>query len=1582
MIRRRTVMKTGTEDRPGLALVAEILGNVEASWAECCHRRDFESLEAREFERMLIYLENVAENIRLFIPARDTHYGISERGGDAILGYLRSPHEKGAYFFFADVSGFTALLTFLTERFGKEEAGDIMNLSILNRYCLDKMGMILDHFKDTDAGDRGLAALKVMLAIRASMPRITGEVREELRLKLAGKPHQDEIQKFVSRLVVKASGGLIYDSQVRSDFYGSRVRARITWGDTGKRVAQGEKIGGNDDPVRADVEEVKGLGLDEHCYRKLAELYGEGWLGLETDDFAVTDDIHGFRKLVICPSGMDKLREFVDNLCSNYRSRPQKNNLDFTGLDLQQRKERLFALADQLLEIEPFIGSRELLFHIVRNLGAKGDKNILLDESCSAVRDSGILFCNFEVLDKSLFDALADEVHLLMSRYGIHYKYNIFPKGDFNLMGVLGTMFSAKRGMDRYYVEILWNAWLDLKRSMAKTFGDRVRIRGGISVGKGLQGPAGDNIIHNEETIISPDCNLAARLVNEALEKDDKGNFIHPSGTLFTIESQRRKVEHLIQPISSVREASLKGFSKPVALYSLKERDEVETVTEFIARLRKLPLITVEGIVVRDESTMHQDKFLATCMNVINKAARGQTGRAQLISFIAQSGVGKTRRIAELAHWAKECGNPIYFGECYSWYQGEGPGLKQLSETAEQPESHSDEGAYPFYPFIRILKEQIFRINNVDPPELKRDKIAQVLAALDPDDRSLAEQAPVFASFIGVEIAETGFSSALDAEARRNIFYERTGDIFAREVERQGKKGVVLLCIDDLQWADRNSLHLLSFIMRRVGAGLVVCVNARKKRQLGTLLDKELPVDRHVFEPGLLKSGAIEKLARMVLGIDTDNPEGVPPELEKKLEKELESNPFFIIEFCNKLLEQEIISVADGRCTRFDADNFRDVSIPTKIQGVIEDRIRRLPKTEHVAIQYSSVLGNILRYIIIRQFLPIVDQDKIFAGTDLSDIFSRLTGQEITRLENEKDPDWVYTFKRALIGEKLYQELVPSLRKRLHREVARVFEQTSLANKFEKFLVTALHYTNGEVPDKSCLFYLEAGKLAREVFDNERSLMLFNRIEKILDEYQVSDVLGRKIALLENRGQVNLLLAHYDKALADFENLAGIASTQADKELEARAHYFLGTTYFQRATAGDYDRAIARYAEAAAKTADNHLLAEVLNDKARTHLEKGEKEEALKLLDRAGEAFERSLPAELTVEDRIFKALLERNRGSVFHRKGQFKQAIEIYEKALSLVNDETENRFKKVRAMLYNSIGLSLMKAFQLEESVKYFEKALDLAHSIGDLKTELMVRINMGVVANDLGRNKEALRMLTEQLYAIEMLVGETRELAALEFNIGESHMFMENYAEAEPWYRRALDIGERLGYKEFVVAARYNLGELLHTLSRPGEALEVLSPAYEMAGEGGWDLQRMDIANLLGEIHRETGQFSKAVEYHKQALSLSRSLEDEFGMSWALRNVALDTLKNPQTEDKDRQSCAELLEESVNLARTAGQPENLMHSLRELISLYLDRSEKKEKVIPLYHELKSLADKVESKTFASFCENVQSRLKYRKK
>ena len=140
MIRRRAKQAAGD---PDMLRMAALLGELHPEWAECFARDNLASMDRQDLLALWSYLSNLHHNLSLFVPARDPDYGISERGGDAILGYLRNRNSTGTYLFFADVSGFTALLTFLTDRFGKEEAGDIMNLGILNRFCLNKWGWCL-----------------------------------------------------------------------------------------------------------------------------------------------------------------------------------------------------------------------------------------------------------------------------------------------------------------------------------------------------------------------------------------------------------------------------------------------------------------------------------------------------------------------------------------------------------------------------------------------------------------------------------------------------------------------------------------------------------------------------------------------------------------------------------------------------------------------------------------------------------------------------------------------------------------------------------------------------------------------------------------------------------------------------------------------------------------------------------------------------------------------------------------------------------------------------------------------------------------------------------------------------------------------------------------------------------------------------------------------------------------------------------------------------------------------------------------------------------------------------------------------
>ena len=108
----------------------------------------------------------------------------------------------------------------------------------------------------------------------------------------------------------------------------------------------------------------------------------------------------------------------------------------------------------------------------------------------------------------------------------------------------------------------------------------------------------------------------------------------------------------------------------------------------------------------------------------------------------------------------------------------------------------------------------------------------------------------------------------------------------------------------------------------------------------------------------------------------------------------------------------------------------------------------------------------------------------------------------------------------------------------------------------------------------------------------------------------------------------------------------------------------------------------------------------------------------------------------------------------------------------------------------------------------------------------------------------------------------------------------------------------------------------------------------------------------------------------------MKISEELDDVFGRSWSLRNLALDTLESG-TEGEERNKSLELLEQSLELAREAGQPENLMHSLRSLIHWRMELDRRKPVILKLIEELETEAAKVSSQQFIKFCKEIRTSL-----
>jgi predicted ATPase len=184
-------------------------------------------------------------------------------------------------------------------------------------------------------------------------------------------------------------------------------------------------------------------------------------------------------------------------------------------------------------------------------------------------------------------------------------------------------------------------------------------------------------------------------------------------------------------------------------------------------------------------------------------------GQAQLLALVGEAGIGKTRLAEELAAWVQRQGQRVAMAHCYA-----------------------AEGELAFTPLIELLRsEPIVRTL----PALDEVWLVQV-ARLLPE---LVAQRP------HLRMPEPGSDSL-----QRQRFFEA----LARAVLGEGSS--LLLVIDDLQWADRETLEWLHYLLRFAPQARLLVV--------GTVRSEEVMAD-HPLQPLLLSLRRTQRLVEIHL---------------------------------------------------------------------------------------------------------------------------------------------------------------------------------------------------------------------------------------------------------------------------------------------------------------------------------------------------------------------------------------------------------------------------------------------------------------------------------------------------------------------------------------------------------------------------------------------------------------------------------------------------------------------------------------------------------------------------------------------
>ena len=338
--------------------------------------------------------------------------------------------------------------------------------------------------------------------------------------------------------------------------------------------------------------------------------------------------------------------------------------------------------------------------------------------------------------------------------------------------------------------------------------------------------------------------------------------------------------------------------------------------------------------------------------------------RRRLALVVGQDGVGKTRLTHEFAMAMREQGATVVSGRWTSDWLG------------------------PYAGFVGPLR--------------------QALAQLDPSDIAGGGELVRLVPELSDRLVPHDGPSRADSGVERRLLFEAVSQVFQR-------LGPLLVLLDDLQWADPDSLALLAYLGDQPLADLMFLATVRSsdlpRATAGALADlgRVCEIDRVALEG--LPAAELNLLVRHIAG------DAASPELAAAVEAASEGNPFYAEELTEHLLHLSGELAASGTTG--------EVRLPERIKDMVGRRVATLSPQAQVLLRAGAVLGREFDPRLAAHLAELSDAEAIAAAED-----ALLSG-----LVNEAAPPML-SFSHGLVQATVDDNLSVLRRVDLHRRAA------------------------------------------------------------------------------------------------------------------------------------------------------------------------------------------------------------------------------------------------------------------------------------------------------------------------------------------------------------------------------------------------------------------------------------------------------------------------------------------------------------------------------------------------------------------
>ncbi len=361
------------------------------------------------------------------------------------------------------------------------------------------------------------------------------------------------------------------------------------------------------------------------------------------------------------------------------------------------------------------------------------------------------------------------------------------------------------------------------------------------------------------------------------------------------------------------------------------------------------------------------------------------TGRGRIVLISGDPGIGKSRLLEAVTATAAAQGLRVGVGRC-----------------------EEDGGTPPLWPWTQAVRAVLA------PGRVR------VTAADLPDCAGAVGADPGDPAGLGPLLPELGYAAPQGRDADSTTF--ALADAVVTAIAAIGP---TLLALDDIHWADGDSVRLL----RRVAGQLERCPGVLVLAVRGTEAD---------INPDAMEAlAAIARLRPVRIRLDGLDAEGVAaaiagrhgqqvrPDVAHSIRLRTDGNPFYVGELADLLVSEGLLH---------DAAAPARLDVPDGVRDVVRRRLDRLPTQARQFLAVAAVVGRSFDADLVQDAAGLPDDD-----ADIALEAAELTGLVMT------DGAGGHRFAHALVRDTVLSRIPPARRARAHADVARALLRRSPA---------------------------------------------------------------------------------------------------------------------------------------------------------------------------------------------------------------------------------------------------------------------------------------------------------------------------------------------------------------------------------------------------------------------------------------------------------------------------------------------------------------------------------------------------------